>query len=96
MSMLAFIRDRRSQILDLASYHKVNNVRLFGSVVRGEDTLESDIDFLVECDKECSLFDLISLKQALETMLGRNVDLVTPTSVHWTLEKSIVGEAQEL
>ncbi|WP_206811311.1 nucleotidyltransferase family protein [Paradesulfitobacterium ferrireducens] len=96
MSILAQIRDRRSEILELASRHRVKNVKIFGSVVRGEESPNSDIDFLVECDKECSLFDLIALKQSLEGVLGRNVDIVTPTSVHWTLEKSIIGEAQEL
>lgn len=96
MSILARIRDRRSEILELASRHRVKNVKIFGSVVRGEESPNSDIDFLVECDKECSLFDLIALKQSLEGVLGRNVDIVTLTSVHWTLEKSIIGEAQEL
>lgn len=96
MSMLAQIRDRRSQILELALRHRVNNVKVFGSVVRGEESPDSDIDFLVECDKECSLFDLIAFKQTLEGILGRSVDIVTLNSVHWNLEKSIIGEAQEL
>ena len=50
---------------------------LFGSVARGDDTPESDIDFLVEFQKGSSLFDLMDLQEALEQLLGASVDVVS-------------------
>lgn len=50
---------------------------LFGSVARGEDTPESDIDFLVEFEPGSSLFDLMDLQEALEQLLGTSVDLIS-------------------
>ena len=81
---------KRDQIVSIASQYKISNVRLFGSVLRKEENTESDIDFLVECGDDCSLFDLISLKYDLEEILGRKIDVVTSDSVHWTLRDKIL------
>ena len=87
---------KRDQIVSIASHYKTYNVKLFGSVLRKEENLESDIDFLVECGDDCSLFDLISLKYDLEEILGRKIDVVTPNSVHWTLRDKILQEARPI
>ena len=84
---------KRDQIVSIASQYKISNVRLFGSVLRKEENTESDIDFLVECGDDCSLFDLISLKYDLEEILGRKIDVVTSDSVHWTLRDKILQDA---
>ncbi|KFD40977.1 DNA polymerase [Peptococcaceae bacterium SCADC1_2_3] len=96
MSVVAQIKSKRGQILNIASQHGVNKVKIFGSALRGEETPESGIDLLVECKDECSLFDLIGLKQELEQMFGRKINIVTPNSIHWSLQESILREAQEI
>ena len=90
------ILGKRDQIVSIASQYKFYNVRLFGSVLREEENEDSDIDFLVECRDDCSLFDLISLKYDLEDILGRKIDVVTPDSVHWTLRDRILQEARPI
>ncbi len=70
----------------------VTKAALFGSVVRGEATQESDIDILVEFEQGRSLLDLAGLKLELEKLLGRNVDVVTYRSIHPLLRESIMKE----
>ena len=62
MATINDIFDKRDQIVGIAAQYKISNVKLFGSVLKGEENAESDIDFLVDCGDDCSLFDLISLK----------------------------------
>lgn len=99
MISLQAIKDiisKRDQIISIASHYKMFNVKLFGSVLREEENAESDIDFLVDCGEDCSLFDLISLKYDLEEILGRKIDVVTSDSVHWTLKDKIAQEARPI
>lgn len=74
----------------------VTRLRLFGSVVRGEDTPGSDIDLLVEFSAPKSLLDLVGLEQELEDALGRDVDLLTPASLSPYLRDRILAEARVL
>ncbi|EHQ91167.1 nucleotidyltransferase family protein [Desulfosporosinus youngiae] len=94
MPAIEYILSKREKIISLAKQYKAHNVKLFGSILREEETIESDIDFLVECQDDCSLFDIISLKYDLEEFLGRRVDIVTPDSLHWTLKDKILLEAR--
>lgn len=57
--------------------HRARNVRVFGSVARGEANATSDIDFLVDFDKDSSLFDVQHLADELKALLGREVDVVS-------------------
>lgn len=63
---------------------RVNSLSLFGSVVRGEAATKSDIDILVEFDKDArvGLFELVRLKSFLSDILGAEADLVTPDALH--------------
>lgn len=70
------LRDRRDEIVDAAARHGVRNVRVFGSVARGEDTAESDVDLLVDLDPGVGMFAIGALESELEEMLGREVDVV--------------------
>lgn len=70
------LRDRRDEIVAAAARHGVRNVRVFGSVARGEDTAESDVDLLVDLDPGVGMFALGALEVELEEMLGREVDVV--------------------
>jgi len=73
----AIVESKRDQINDLVRQHHGRAVALFGSVARGEDTPESDIDFLVEFQSGSSLFDLMDLQEALQDLLGVSVDVVS-------------------
>ena len=74
------VRRHKVEINNLARSHGARNIRLFGSVVRGEDTVKSDIDFLVDAPHEKALSISISLQAALEKLLGCKVD-VSPESI---------------
>lgn len=73
---LGDLRERREEIFRLASARGAHNIRVFGSVARGEARAGSDIDFLVEVDPERTLFDLSGLILDLEEALGRKVDVI--------------------
>jgi len=88
--------EHRTEILQLAREHGAYNVRLFGSVARGEDQPDSDLDLLVEMEPGRSLLDHIALKQDLEGLLGRDVDVVTEASLHPRLRDRVLREAVSL
>jgi len=67
----------RDEILRLAAHNKADNVRVFGSIARGEDTPDSDIDLLVSFQPGASLLDQAGLIADLEDLLGRHVDVVS-------------------
>jgi predicted nucleotidyltransferase len=96
LSIEGLIQQNRAEILRLAALHGAHNVRLFGSVVRGQVTADSDLDVLVDFDAGRSLLDRIALIQDLEDLLGIKVDVVTPRSVHQELQSEILQTAQPL
>jgi len=71
------IGDKRADILRVAESYGVTHVRVFGSVARGEATLESDVDFLVTVKDRVSIFELVGLWLDLQDLLGREVSLVS-------------------
>jgi len=83
----------RHEILQLADRHGVTNVRVFGSVARGEATADSDLDLLVSMAPGRSLFDLVAFSQAVEDRLGHAVDVVTEGEVSPFLRDRIIAEA---
>jgi len=70
----------------------VRSLALFGSVVRGEATSDSDVDILVEFSKPVGLFEFIHLKHRLEEILGRSVDLATRAALKPQLRDRILEE----
>ena len=90
------IRRQRAAILRLAEEHGASNVRLFGSVVRGEATEGSDVDFLVDMEPGRTLFDLGGLLMALQELLECPVDVGLARSVRPELHDRIMGEAVPL
>ena len=71
------LKDKRDEILKIAAKHGARNVRVFGSVVRGEADEKSDVDFLVDMEPGRSLLDMGGLLMDLRELLGRDVDVVT-------------------
>lgn len=96
MKLDELLEEKREEILSIASEHGARDVRVFGSVVRGESDRESDIDFLVELEPGRSLLDLGGLQMDLETLLGCRVDVVTEGGLYWLLRRRILKEAQPL
>ncbi|MEO0843759.1 MAG: nucleotidyltransferase family protein [Cyanobacteria bacterium J06643_5] len=83
----------REEILRIATKHGAYNVRVFGSVARGEATPDSDIDFLVELEPGRNLLDRIALIQDLEELLNRKVDVAKPSNLHELIREKVVSEA---
>ena len=96
MGIADLLKFKRPEILRRAQAHGAHNVRIFGSVARGEARPESDVDFLVEMDSGRSLLDLIELSQDLETLLQRKVDILTDQGLSPYLEQRIHAEAVPL
>ncbi|MCB9436792.1 MAG: nucleotidyltransferase family protein [Anaerolineales bacterium] len=74
---LAALRARRSEILDLAARYGATNVRIFGSVARGEATPDSDVDLLMAFQAGTSLYELSALWQALQELLACRVNIIS-------------------
>ena len=84
----------RDRICDIAARHGAYNIRIFGSVARGE--AESDLDLLIDLEPDRSLFDLVALESELETLLGISVDITEPVSLHWYIRDRVMAEAVPL
>ena len=96
MSALNDIRGRRKEILRIAARHGAHNVRLFGSVVRGDAAADSDVDFLVRLDDDRSLIEHIALIRELEDLLGCRVDVVTEDALHRVIRARVLAEGVPL
>jgi len=90
------LQQQRDEILAIAERHGAFNVRIFGSVARGEEREDSDIDFLVEMNSHCSLLDRIALIQDLEDLLNRKVDVATVKGLRDYFRERIVNQAISL
>lgn len=93
---VALLADMRDQILAVASRYGAHNVRVFGSVARDMAQAGSDVDFLVEFEDGRSLFDQAGLWLDLRDLLGCDVDVLTPASLHPLLAAQILAEARPL
>ena len=90
------LRARRSEILSLAARYGARNVRVFGSVARGDDGADSDIDLLVDIEPGRSLLDVIGFEQDLSELLGRKVEVLTDGGLSPYLQQQILAEAASL
>ena len=96
MSFDELLQEKREDILRLASKRGAYNVRVFGSVARGEADDKSDIDLLVDLEPGRSLFDLGGLLMDLQELLGHNVDVVTERGVRERIRERVLKEASPL
>ncbi|MES2962010.1 MAG: nucleotidyltransferase family protein [Pseudomonadota bacterium] len=86
----------RNSILQIADKYKAENVRVFGSVARGENNDKSDIDLLVHFKEGASLLDESGLDIDLTELLGCKVDVISDRSIRDEFKPFILKEAQEL
>jgi hypothetical protein len=96
MSIYALLQAKRENILQTAAKYGAYNVRIFGSVARGEADSNSDVDFLVEMEPGRSLLDLGGLLMDLQELLGCNVDLVTEKGLRERIRERVLKEAISL
>ncbi|WP_034934563.1 nucleotidyltransferase family protein [Gloeocapsa sp. PCC 73106] len=94
MMLKRLLEEKREDIIEIAARHGAYNVRIFGSVARGEDNENSDFDFLIDydLDKVTSWFPG-GLLVDLEELLGRKVDIVTEKGLNDLIRKRILTEA---
>ncbi len=90
------LRDNRDRILRLAAKHGARNVRVFGSLARGEADENSDIDFVVEMERGRSLLDLGGFQYELQEFLGCRVDVVTERGLKARIRQRVLQEAVPL
>ncbi len=87
-----FLRLLRQHQADLRERYAVRSLGLFGSVVRGEATLDSDLDLLVEFDRPPTLFEFVRLQRHLSELLGVPVDLVMRSALRPAIGQAILSE----
>jgi uncharacterized protein len=93
MGIDEILKAYREEILGIAAKYGAYNVRVFGSVARGEARQDSDVDFLVELEPQRTLLDQIALIQSLEELLGRKVDVTEPETLHELIRDKVLQEA---
>jgi predicted nucleotidyltransferase len=87
------LREKQEDIMRIAESNGARNLKVFGSVARGEEGPESDIDLLVEMEPERNLLDMGRLLMDLQDFLGCKVNIVGPEGLHWYIRKKVLSEA---
>jgi len=96
MVVLESIRQKREEILRIAERHGAHDVRVFGSVARGDATEESDVDLVVRLDSDRTLLDLGGMVMDLRDLLGVKVDVLTDGSLYGQFGEVVSKEAVPL
>jgi predicted nucleotidyltransferase len=96
MTLPERIEAKKQAILETAARHGIRNVRIFGSMARGEATEQSDIDFLVEVEPGRGLLDLGGFYADIQDLLGCPVDVVTERGVSKYIRQKVLTEARPL
>ena len=87
------LNTHREAIRAIALRHRVTNVRVFGSVVHGDDTDNSDLDILVEPTSETTMMDIGAIRYELNQLLGIPVDVLTPRALPDHFKSVVLSEA---
>jgi uncharacterized protein len=96
MSLRDDLRQQRDMLVAVAAKHGASNLRLFGSVMRGEERADSDIDLLVDMAEDRGFGDYLALVEELEGILARRVDVVIERSLSRHFRPYIEAEARPL
>ena len=92
----SIIMEKREEILQIAERYGAHDVRLFGSVARGEAIEESDVDLLVRLDSGVTLLHQAAMVRELESLLGRSVDVVSDRGLRPRVREHLLKEAVPL
>jgi predicted nucleotidyltransferase len=95
-TLLETLQSQKAKILEIAEQYGASNIRVFGSVARGEANEDSDIDLLVDLEPGRSLLDHIGLMQDLADLLGRSVDVVETDTLHELIRDQVLKDATAL
>ena len=87
------LADHREAIRRVVASHHACNARVFGSVIYGEDTEESDLDILIDPTPDTTLFDIGAIRHELLVILGVPVDVVTPKALPEKFRATVLAEA---
>jgi len=93
MTTIDILQAKREDLPEVAGRHGVTSIRVFGSVARGEDSSESDVDLLVTTGPEVSSWFPAGLILDLERLLGRHIDVVTESGLNPLLREQVMTEA---
>jgi uncharacterized protein len=93
MDLQTLLKQKRNQVLETAAHYGAYDVRVFGSVARGEADQASDIDLLVKLEPGRSLMDLGGLLYDLQNLLGTEVDVVTEKGLRPRIREQVLREA---
>lgn len=83
----------RKEIRNIVLSHRATNARVFGSVLRGEDSDTSDLDLLVDPTPETSMMDIGAIRHELKSLLGVEVDVLTPKALPDSFRDEVLREA---
>lgn len=87
------LQSHRVAIRRVVQAHRAGNVRVFGSVARGQDTAQSDLDLLIDPTPETTLFDIGAIRLELRALLGVPVDVLTPNALPEHVRAAVLAEA---
>lgn len=87
-------QQHRDAIRRIVERHHAKNPRIFGSVLHGQDTDESDLDILIDTTEETSLFDVGAIRAELTELLGVEVDVLTPGALPDSWKQEVLNEAR--
>jgi len=93
MKPSAALATHREAIRRVVESHRARNARVFGSVVHGNDTENSDLDILIDPTPETTLFDIGAIRHELLQLLGVPVDVVTPKALPEKFRATVLAEA---
>jgi len=88
------LNSNREAIRQVVASHRALNARVFGSVLHGEDTDESDLDLLVDPTPDTSLLDIAKIQNRLQKLLGISVDVLTPKALPDSFRDKVLAEAK--
>jgi uncharacterized protein len=87
------LRANRAAIRRVIASHRASNGRVFGSVIRGDDSEQSDLDLLIDPTPETTLFDIGAIRRELRELLGVPVDVLTPKALPEKVRVAVLAEA---
>lgn len=88
------LNTNRAAIRGIVESHRARNAWVFGSVLHGQDTEDSDLDILIDPTPHTSLFDIGAIRRELSELLGVSVDELTPNALPETFRAIVLAEAQ--